>query len=338
MKSKTKPSVTPAQIQALVDKHFGDGAVVGNHCELTGGWFNAAFRVGIPSKGLDLVLKVAPAPGSKTFTYEQKAMETEVAMLRMLAGHPAIPAPKLHAVDFDGDVVPSKCFFVDFFTGPPWNRVRGRVGRASHATLEREFAAIQMAINAIKGDHFGFLVPNDDGRVKSETWYGAFSELVSILLEDYARFGIKVPAFATAAARRLPEHERSFVDVDGPSLVHWDLWEGNIFLEQREDGYHIQGVTDFERALWAEPYIEVSFWTPKRHAALVDCYGREAFEARDVQIRRAFYDLYLAMVMYLEQFSRGYSWLFSKSIGIYSSLRARQALRQLERAGRGNEL
>ncbi|MEX2754001.1 MAG: phosphotransferase family protein, partial [Candidatus Sigynarchaeota archaeon] len=175
----------------------------------------------------------------------------------------------------------------------PWNKIKGQVSRANHATLEKEFAAIQMAINAIKGNHFGFMVPNDDGRIKKETWYEAFSELVAIILEDYARYGVKVPAFATTAARRLPEFEPSFREVKQPSLVHWDLWEGNIFLEKRGDGYHIQGITDFERALWADPYIEVSFWTPKRHAVLVDCYGREAFEARDVQVRRAFYDLYL---------------------------------------------
>ncbi len=333
MKSTTKPAVTLAQIQALVKKHFGSEAMVRDHCELTGGWFNAAFRVGIPAKGLDLVLKVAPAPGSKIFTYEQKAMEAEIAMLRMLAGHPAIPAPKLHAVDFDMDVVPSKCFFMDFLTGSPWNKIQGKVSRANHATLEKEFAAIQMAINAIKGNYFGFLELNDDGRVKKDNWYDAFSDLVAILLEDYAKFGIEVPPFASKTVTMLPKYERAFREVKTPSLVHWDLWEGNIFLERREDGYHVQGITDFERALWADPYIEVSFWNPKRHAVLVDCYGRAAFGTRDVQIRRAFYDLYLSMIMYLEQYTRGYSWLFSKSIRVYSLFRAKQAEQRLRSLG-----
>jgi fructosamine-3-kinase len=119
--------------------------------------------------------------------------------------------------------------------------------------------------------------------------------------------------------------------VSEPSLVHWDLWEGNIFLEKRGDEYHIEGITDFERALWADPYIEVSFWNPKRHAVLVDCYGREAFEASNAQVRRVFYDLYLAMIMYLEQYTRGYTWLFSKSIRVFSLLRARKAFQHLQK-------
>ncbi len=329
MKSTTKPAITVSQIEALVKKHFGNEAVVGNINELTGGWFNAAFRVGIPSKGLDLVLKVSPAPGAKIFTYEQKAMETEVAMLRMLEKHPAIPVPRLHAVDFDGDIIPSKCFFMEYLSGSPWNKIQKQVGRADMITLEKEFAAIQMAINAIKGGFFGFLEQNDDGRIKKEAWYEAFSELIAILLEDYTRFGIKVPDFASKAVQLLPKHELAFHEVKEPSLVHWDLWEGNIFLAKRGDVYHVQGITDFERALWADPYIEVSFWNPKRHAILVDCYGRAAFEARDAQIRRAFYDLYLSAIMYLEQYTRGYTWLFSKSIRVYSLLRARQALQHL---------
>ncbi len=329
MKSTTKPTITPAQIEALVKKHFGSDAVVGKISELTGGWFNAAFRVEAPSKGLDLVLKASPVPGAKIFTYEQKAMETEVAMLRMLEKHPSIPLPKLYAVDFDGDIIPSKCFFMEYLTGSPWNRIQKQVGSANRITLEKEFAAIQMAINAIKGDYFGFLELNDDGRVKKNSWYEAFSELVAILLDDYARFGIKVPSFASKAVQLLAKYEHVFREVKEPALVHWDLWEGNIFLEKRGDGYHVQGITDFERALWADPYIEVSFWNPKRHAVLVDCYGRPAFEARDVQIRRVFYDLYLSAIMYLEQYTRGYTWLFSKSIRVYTLFRANQALRHL---------
>jgi aminoglycoside phosphotransferase (APT) family kinase protein len=331
MKSTPKPIVTSHQIDALVKKYFGKDAAAGRIQELTGGWFNAAYRVEVPAKNLDLVLKVSPAPGAKIYTYERKAMETEVAMLRLLSKHPAIPVPKLHAVDFDGDIIQSKCFFMDYLTGAPWNTLKKQVSRENHDTVEKEFAAIQMAINAIKGDYFGFLQRNDDERIKKDSWYGAFSELVAILLEDYARFGIKVPSFATTAVHLLPKHEPSFRVVTVPSLVHWDLWEGNIFLEKHADGYHVQGITDFERALWADPYIEVSFWMPKRHAALIDCYGRETFESRDVQIRRAFYDLYLSAVMYLEQYTRGYTWLFSKSIRVFSLLRARQALRQLHR-------
>lgn len=332
MKSKTKPVITPAQIDALIKKHFGKDVSAGNIQELTGGWFNAAFRVQVPSKNLDLVLKAGPAPGARIFTYEQKAMETEIAMLKLLEKHPAIPVPKLYAVDLDCDVVPGKCFFMDHLSGSPWNKIRKQVSLENHVAVEKEFAAIQMAINAIKGDYFGFLVLNDDGRIKRGTWHAAFGDLFTTLLEDYARFGIKVPSFATRAVSLLIEHEPSFRPVTTPSLVHWDLWEGNIFLERDDGMFHVQGITDFERALWADPYMEVAFWTPKRHATLVDCYGRDAFEARDVQIRRAFYDLYLSAIMYLEQYTRGYTWLFSKGIRLYSLARARQAMQSLSRA------
>jgi aminoglycoside phosphotransferase (APT) family kinase protein len=331
MKSATKPFITREQVDALVQKHFGTGCKVGTMHELTGGWFNAAFRVDIPAKGLDLVLKVAPAPGTRIFSYEQKALETEVTMLRMLATNAAIPVPKVHAVDLTMDILPGKCFFMDYLHGSPWNKLHREIKPDAHVILEKELARVQMALNAIKGKYFGFVVSNDDGRVNKTRWYDAFSDLVGMLGEDYARFGIKLPAFARKTMASLPAHEPAFNEVSEPSLVHWDLWEGNIFLEKRGDEYHIEGITDFERALWADPYIEVSFWNPKRHAALVDCYGREAFEASNAQVRRVFYDLYLSMIMYLEQYTRGYTWLFSKSIRVFSLLRARKAFQHLHK-------
>lgn len=38
-------------------------------------------------------------------------------------------------------------------------------------------------------------------------------------------------------------------------FVHWDMWEGNIFIK---DG-HISGIIDWERALWGEAFMDDRF-------------------------------------------------------------------------------
>lgn len=49
--------------------------------------------------------------------------------------------------------------------------------------------------------------------------------------------------------------QRSVFDlVAEPVFVHWDMWEGNIFIK---DG-HISGIIDWERALWGEAFMDDS--------------------------------------------------------------------------------
>ena len=38
-----------------------------------------------------------------------------------------------------------------------------------------------------------------------------------------------------------------------PALVDFDCHEGNIFVKQGADGWHISGIVDLERAFWGDP-------------------------------------------------------------------------------------
>lgn len=48
---------------------------------------------------------------------------------------------------------------------------------------------------------------------------------------------------------RLAKDREYFDAVKTPTLVHWDMWEGNIFIK---DGT-ITGIIDWERAMWRKP-------------------------------------------------------------------------------------
>ncbi|MDD6307484.1 MAG: phosphotransferase [Clostridiales bacterium] len=52
----------------------------------------------------------------------------------------------------------------------------------------------------------------------------------------------------------LEKDKKIFDAVTQPVLVHWDMWEGNIFIK---DGC-ITGIIDWERALWGEPLMDDS--------------------------------------------------------------------------------
>lgn len=74
---------------------------------------------------------------------------------------------------------------------------------------------------------------------------------------------------------RLEEEKEFFEEVTVPCLVHWDLWEGNVFVS----GGKITGIIDWERALWADPLLELGFRTYDDPADFLEGYGkREEWE------------------------------------------------------------
>ena len=60
-------------------------------------------------------------------------------------------------------------------------------------------------------------------------------------------------------------------DVRVPQLVHWDLWDGNIFVEPKTG--QITGIIDFERALWGDPLMEFQYRTLEITPAYESGYG-----------------------------------------------------------------
>ncbi len=84
-------------------------------------------------------------------------------------------------------------------------------------------------------------------------------------------------------------------------LIHWDLWDGNLFVEDRK----ITGIIDFERALWGDPLMEYYFSHFARTSSFEEGYGLSI--CTDSQrARRSLYDLYFDLVVYIECFYRQY--------------------------------
>lgn len=86
-----------------------------------------------------------------------------------------------------------------------------------------------------------------------------------------------------------------FDDVAKPKLVHWDLWAGNVFIE---DG-KITGLIDFERCLWGDELMEVGFRLFADNRQFLSGYGIDKLTPNQ-RIRARWYDMYLFLISALE--------------------------------------
>lgn len=302
MESKTKNRKTREQVAQMVERSFGgttlatgDDAV----SELKEGWFNAAYNVWL-SGGREVILKIAPLKGADIMTYEKHIMTTEVALMRLVRGNPAIPVPEIYAFDTTRDVCDSEYFFMEKLTGDNYGNVKESFAPAMQAQIDQQIGVIIREVNGFTGTYFGY---DGNSDLRGETWKEAFLKIIDAVLEDGARKNAD-PGFPIDDIREaVLKHASSLEEVTTPQLVHWDAWDLNFFVK---DG-KVTGIIDFERALWADPLMESQF-RALAFGGVSECmrgYGKTAF-TREEDERCHLYTLYLALVMKIECYYRQY--------------------------------
>jgi aminoglycoside phosphotransferase (APT) family kinase protein len=296
MTSITKNRLSADTIGRMVQKAFGlpNAASVS---ELTEGYFNAAYLVGLPD-GRETVLKVAPPPGSLLMSYEKNIMSAEVQSMRLVKGKTSVPLPDVLFYDNSRSVCGSDYFFMTKLEGKSLNSLSSSLPAKSREGLEFDTGRYNAEINRITGSKFGYFGQPDR---QGSDWPAVFADMIDGAFDDAEALKIDVGADRASVQALLAKYRSSFEEVTIPRLIHWDLWAGNIFVK---DG-RITGLIDFERCLWGDPLMEVGFRSGSQCPAFIQGYGAAPFTDRQNQ-RIKWYDLYLSLLMALEPDYRKY--------------------------------
>jgi aminoglycoside phosphotransferase (APT) family kinase protein len=242
--------------------------------ELADGTYNTVHRLTLTNG--DLVLKVAPTgPG---LTYERDLIQTEAAFYQAALGKAPVP-----------EVVHS---------GPDFLLMTALPGvtllTTDRAPYRRELGSIVSSLHEVIGtDGFGY-----PQRGLHSCWSAAFQGMFDDLLADAERYDVPLP---TKVTRELVSTRKALLDsVQVPRLIHFDLWDGNILVE---DG-RVTGLIDGERAFWGDPVAEFVSLTlfSDVDQDLIAGYGADVDRER-----LALYRVYLYLIMLVEGTPRGYT-------------------------------
>jgi fructosamine-3-kinase len=99
-------------------------------------------------------------------------------------------------------------------------------------------------------------------------------------------------------------HKDIFDLVTTPCLVHWDLHDGNLFVDKSGK---INGIIDFERTIWADPLMEVYFGDFFDKKYFCEGYGSFITFTTEEILRRSAYNVYLYLIMVIEGTYRHYT-------------------------------
>ncbi len=307
MKSKSKKLLTTNEITQIIEDSFGKEKI-GKIEELTDGWFNTAYSIELIDQKREVVLKVSPPPEIKILTYEKEIMRTEVEVCNLLKKRTNVPVPEILSYNFKKDIINREYMIMNKFNGVPWNKIKSKLTQQQNDLLKYKMGIHAANINSIKGDHFGYFTDSHKSYITK--WKDTFLNMVKNVLTDGIELNTKLPRAREDIMNIIEEKAESLVQIRIPQLVHWDLWEGNIFIIKNDGDYTIEGITDCERALWGDPLIEYEFMNTPNNISFLSGYeetsGKKFKYTTDLQHRRCMYNIYLFLIMVTEARSRGY--------------------------------
>jgi aminoglycoside phosphotransferase (APT) family kinase protein len=310
--SLTKRPVDADELATLVRGAFGPGAVVVSAGELTDGMYSSAYAVRL-ADGRELVLKVAPRPDLRLLTHEVDLMRTEVDVYHRCAAV-GVPAPAVVFAGFDRSLIGTDYVFLSRLPGRPLHLARDRMTLADHAAARGRAAALAARLHTVTGPAYGY--PLRPSRTWCPTWREAFGAMVDDVLGDADRLGCELPMPTERSGDRMRRHADTLDEVTRPALVHFDLWDGNIFVDQHAScGWRVTGLIDGERAFYGDPLAELVSLTLFREMddapEVLDGYAEGAGAPLDLtgaaRYRLALYAVYLYLIMAIEGRTRGWN-------------------------------
>ncbi len=225
-------------------------------------------------------------------------MRTEAKSMRLVGEKTDVPVPDVLFYDGTHSVCGSDYFFMSKLEGKSLNLVSNELSETEQAAINHTLGRYNAEINAITGPKFGYYgQPEKQGN----DWYTVFSSIVQDVLNDAAAMKIDVGVPYETVVSLLTSSQDCFEDNLVPHLVHWDLWAGNVFIQDKK----ITGLIDFERCLWADPLMEVGFRSLAQNKDFLEGYGVGEFTAKQKK-RIIWYDLYLFLLNSLETDYRKY--------------------------------
>ncbi len=296
MQSIIKQHISDAKIAIIVKKAFSCMPI--SIEEIEHSYSNNVFKIALET-GRTVMLKVAPIEGFRVMNHEKNAMYAEISVLQKLKNYTSISVPEMYYYDSAKTVLNSGYFFMEYFDGETMEKLRETLPKEEQAAIDEELGRLNRTINSIKGTKFGYY---SQKRRWHEGWYDAFHDMMEDILEDakYYKADIQVDPEEIMA---MFEGDRAvFDEVTEPRLVDWDLWDGNVFVK---DG-HVQGIIDWERALWGDPLMEYGFRTHHHNEAFYRGYGVRPFSHSEL-LRIRWYDVYLCLTWLVEYTARDYN-------------------------------
>ena len=222
-------------------------------------------------------------------------MKAEITAMKFVLQKCSFKVADILYYDDSNTICDGHYFFMEKLKGDNFFTVREEMPEDKIAVIDKEIGIISRELTGVRNPGFGFL--GEDKRY--DTLYEFVKHMLINLISDAKRKDIDILYDERTFTDLLEKDMDAFASVTDASLVHWDMWEGNVFIK---DGY-VSGIIDWERALWGEPFMDDRFRMHNRRKDFLEGFGQTSF-SEDELTRMRWYDIILYLTMMIEVFYR----------------------------------
>lgn len=289
----TKNRKSPEAISAMAKMAFPGKQIAGIK-ELTEGMCNAAYDI-VFDDGTESILKIAAKDRRGNTSNEVNLMQAEIKAMKLAAEHCSFKIASVQYYDASNTICDSPYFFMEKLQGDNFFLIKEKLSEEEIAAIHTEIGLISRELTNIENSEFGFL--GEEKRYDS--LFAFVRQMLVNLISDAGKKNVDILCDGQAFLDQLEKDKPAFDTVRHASLVHWDMWEGNVFVK---DG-HVTGIIDWERAMWGEPYMDDRFRMHSRGKHFLQGFGQTSFSADELK-RLRWYDIILYLTMMIEVFYR----------------------------------
>lgn len=262
--------------------------------ELTEGMCNVTYSIAF-SDGSESILKVAAKDRSGNTSNEVNLMRAEVSAMKLVAEKCSFKVADVQYYDTSNTICDGNYFFMEKLEGDNFHFVKEKMSEEEISAIGKELGKISRELSMIQNPDFGFL--GEDTRYDS--LFAFVKQMLTNLISDAERRNVDILYDGRTLLDQLEKEESAFREVKKASLVHWDMWEGNVFVK---DG-RVSGIIDWERAMWGEPFMDDRFRMHNRDKYFLEGFGQTSFSEDELK-RLRWYDIILYLTMMIEVFYR----------------------------------
>lgn len=292
MDSITKNRVSPSAIAEMTRVAFNADPIEAD--EICSGFFNAVYKIKLDF-GDTVILKIAPSDTVAVMRYEKELMKSEVIALNRISTFKFFPAPRVIFYDQSRRLIDSEYLFLQQMPGIPLSSVEKDLQAPESSELFAQAGIYAHKLNSITNDSFGSLSLPEK---QFKTWSEAFYSMIDDLMLDAEDINAKLPCSRDYVRNMVKDEIGLFDKVKIPSLVHKDLWVGNILVDVANA--EVTGIIDFERAIYADPLMEPVCALLDENKSFICTYNSGKKFNRNQYLRMAIYKIYLGLAGIIE--------------------------------------
>jgi aminoglycoside phosphotransferase (APT) family kinase protein len=277
----------PEALQNIVHTHLGSTSFTASL--LKGGLFNTTYRIELAGGEKQYVLRVGPVNRHLLLPFETQLMASEEWVYR-LCEEQNIRVPHVVVCCRDRRLIDRDYMITEYIDSVCLND--GRITPDEKRRLYRETGRMTAALHAIRRERFGRAGDVLNGRGFA-CWGAYLQSEFAQATEALKQRGIFEEA-DLAQIRQLPERYAELLDrIQTASLVHADLWEGNVLVSP--DHKRVVAVIDADRALFGDAAYEFAGgWM--QNADFMEGYGATEKKNTDAIVRNQIYALLYRLI------------------------------------------